>query len=88
MRCATGHDGQGRRLSMPDPMAQRLRRRGQSAGEDPQRLVDAFLGLPEIFGHDLPRDASFRAALAGSLQALQTQGARKAAAACAAGALP
>jgi fructuronate reductase len=73
---------------MPDPMAQRLRRRGQSAGEDPQRLVDAFLGLPEIFGHDLPRDASFRAALAGSLQALQTQGARKAAAACAAGALP
>jgi fructuronate reductase len=86
MRCATGHDGRGRRLSLPDSMSQRLRRRAQAAGEDPTRLVDAFLGLREVFDGDLPRAPGLRAALVSALHDLQTRGAR-AAAATAAGAM-
>jgi fructuronate reductase len=88
MRCATGHDGRGRRLSLPDPMADRLRRRTQAAGDDPERLVDACLGIREVFDRPLAGHPALRHALVRSVAALQAFGAVRAAAACADGSLP
>ena len=87
MRCATGHDGSGRLLPLRDPMAARLRHLGRQVGGDPERLVDAFLGIAEIFGDDLPQHPLLRPALVRAMIALQQGGARGAVADCLSGAM-
>lgn len=77
MRYATGIDEQGREIDLRDPMADRLRRIAGEAGNDPSGLVDAMLGLGEIFGDDLPGLPVFRAAVVEAMTGLMRHGARK-----------
>lgn len=84
MRCAAGRDDAGRELALQDPMADTLRSLGTAAASDPERLVDAFLAIVEVFGDDLPREPLVRASLVQAVAALQRHGAHAAIAACAA----
>jgi fructuronate reductase len=75
MRYVTGVDEQGRPIEVSDPLAPRLRRICAAAGGAPEALVDGLLQVSEVFGDDLPRDRSFRAALVGHLASLLQRGA-------------
>jgi fructuronate reductase len=86
MRCAAGPEVSGRPLMLRDRLGVKLRRIGREAGNEPARLVDAFLAVPDIFGQDLPRRPSVRLALTRAMAALQRGGARGAIAACLSGA--
>jgi fructuronate reductase len=75
MRYVTGIDEQGREIDVRDPLATRLRRISESAGGTAGQLVDGLLRVTEIFGDDLPRNESFRAALISHLASLFQRGA-------------
>ena len=75
MRYATGVDEQGREIDVRDPLAARLRTISESAGGAPDQIVDRLLQLTEVFGDDLPRNQSFRAALISHLTSLFQRGA-------------
>ncbi|MEC9343723.1 MAG: mannitol dehydrogenase family protein [Pseudomonadota bacterium] len=77
IRYACGHDEQGGRIDVRDPLAGRLGEIAAKAGDDAGRLVDGFLGIEEVFGRDLPRNAVLRAALGKHLDSLLRRGARK-----------
>jgi fructuronate reductase len=77
MRYVTGVDERGRAIDVRDPLAERLRTTAASAGGMPARLVDSFLRVSEIFGHDLPQCEAFRAELTSHLDALLRRGARE-----------
>jgi fructuronate reductase len=77
MRYATGVDERGRAIDVRDPLAERLQTTAASAGGMPARLVDSFLRVSEIFGHDLPQCEAFRAELTSHLDALLRRGARE-----------
>jgi fructuronate reductase len=71
---AAGADDEGRPLPLEDPLADRLR--GATAGaRSPEAVVDALLGVPEVFGTDLRDDAGLRAQLADDLRDLERGGA-------------
>ena len=74
MRYVTGVDEQGCEIEVRDPLATRLRRIADSAGEAPGQLVDALLRVTEVFGDDLPRNESFRTALISYLASLFRRG--------------
>jgi fructuronate reductase len=75
MRYVTGIDEHGREIDVRDPLATRLRRIWESAGGAPDLLVDGLLRVTAVFGDDLPRNESFRAALIGHLTSLFQRGA-------------
>ncbi|MFO1061209.1 MAG: mannitol dehydrogenase family protein [Dongiaceae bacterium] len=75
MRYVMGVDEQGRPIDVRDPLAERLRRICAAAGDAPEALVDGLLQVAPVFGDDLPRNAPFRAAVAGHLGALLRRGA-------------
>jgi len=75
MRYVTGIDEQGAPIDVKDPHAARLRAIADAAGRDAEKLADGLLGLPEIFGTDLPANAAFRAAVITHLAALFRDGA-------------
>jgi fructuronate reductase len=76
MRYAAGIDEAGRPIEVRDPLAEAIRRR--SAGfRDPDRLLEAFMGLQTVFGQDLPASAEFRAAVRSALSQLLSQGAAR-----------
>ena len=75
MRYVTGIDEKGEPIDVKDPHAARLRAIADAAGRDAEKLADGLLGLPEIFGTDLPGNAAFRAAVTGHLAALFRDGA-------------
>jgi fructuronate reductase len=77
MRYATGIDEAGRPIEVSDPLSGRLGRIGREAKGEPNALIDAMLALGEIFGDDLPRSESFRAALGTALSGLYGKGARR-----------
>ncbi|MDB5558592.1 MAG: mannitol dehydrogenase [Enterovirga sp.] len=60
MRYATGIDEAGAPIDLRDPLAAELRSRADAAGRDPDRLVDALLGVRQMFGTDLPNESRFR----------------------------
>ncbi len=85
IRYAAGRDERGRAIAVADPLAARLLAIGTQAGADPEALVAGFLGLREVFGDDLPREARFVREVSAALGALVERGARAAVAECVAG---
>jgi fructuronate reductase len=77
MRYVTGVDERGRAIDIRDPLAPRLRAISDSAGRAPAQIVDGLLRVTEVFGDDLPRSETFRAALIGHLASLFQRGALK-----------
>lgn len=58
-----GHDVTGRSLPLDDPLAHRLRQTVAGAPGDPRSIVDALLGVTEVFGTDLIDHAAFKQAI-------------------------
>jgi fructuronate reductase len=77
MRYVTGVDERGDKIDVRDPLADRLQEISRSSDGRPDRLVDGFLALTEVFGEDLPRHECFRADLVGHLAMLLRRGARE-----------
>jgi len=75
MRYVTGHDERGTPIDVRDPLAARLRALADSAGAGADRLSTALLGVREVFGDDLPRNAQFAGAVRTALGSLLTDGA-------------
>lgn len=75
MRFVTaGADETGRPLPLDDPLADRLR--AATAGcTTPAAVAEALLGLPEVFGLELPADGRFRALVTDALTTLTRAGA-------------
>ncbi|MDQ1292503.1 MAG: fructuronate reductase [Actinomycetota bacterium] len=69
-RAAAGQSAPGG-LSLPlqDPLRDRLCSVA-TAGSTPRRLVEGLLGIPEIFGAELPEDTAFRSLLTEQVTAL------------------
>ncbi|MFC7543876.1 hypothetical protein ACFQU2_36665 [Siccirubricoccus deserti] len=74
--CVTRQPGPEDAVEMQDPMAGRLRLLGLAAGNDAARLTDAVLEMEDVFGPELPRLGSFRAALTAAVADLQCRGPR------------
>lgn len=70
---STGRSEAGVPLPVDDPLAARLGEVTAGAGS-PAAVVDALLGLPEVFGTDLPADARFRALVEEALEVLTRDG--------------
>jgi fructuronate reductase len=75
MRYVTGIDERGRDIDVRDPLAARLKAITQASSGAPDKLLDGFLGLSEMFGPDLTQNPIFRATLAGHLALLFERGA-------------
>lgn len=75
---SAGQDEAGRPLPLDDPLADRLRAATAGAAT-PAAVADALLGLPEVFGTELPADARFRALVTDALTTLTRAGAAAAA---------
>ena len=73
MRYARGLDEAGRPIDVRDPHAARIAGLAQGIDE-PDRIVDAFLTMTDVFGTDLPASAPFRAALIKALDGLLRNG--------------
>ncbi len=67
-------DDSGRPLRVDDPLKERLAAVVAGA-ESPRQIVDALLGVQEVFGHDLPDDEWLRQELVEQLDALGRAGA-------------
>jgi fructuronate reductase len=78
MRYATGIDEKGAPIDVRDPMAARLRALADKAGGSPERLAEAFFGVREIFGDDLPANPGFTGAVIEALRRLFAHGAKRA----------
>ncbi|MFM0378238.1 mannitol dehydrogenase family protein [Paraburkholderia strydomiana] len=76
-----GYADDGSRYDISDPLAENLKALAASANGDPRALMDALLGVREIFTAELAAQPAFRAALLHALQLLQDNGARAAVAA-------
>ena len=77
MRYVAGLDELGGAIDVRDPMAVRLRACADHAGLNAETLVSALLGIPEIFGSDLPQDTRFTGALTHALETLLAKGAAR-----------
>jgi fructuronate reductase len=77
MRYVTGIDENGQPIDVRDPLRDMLRARADDAGLDAARLAPALLSVSEVFGHDLPADAAFTAAVTRALDSLIRNGSRK-----------
>jgi fructuronate reductase len=75
MRYVSGVDEKGSRIDVKDPLAPRLRSIAEAGRGSPAAIVDGLLGITEVFGADLPRNETFRAALVGHLHSLFKRGA-------------
>ena len=74
VRCATRQPGPQNAVEMQDPLTARLRAVGRAAGDDAARLIGAVLDMEDVFGSELPRRESFRAALTAAVAALRRDG--------------
>ncbi|MEF2552773.1 mannitol dehydrogenase family protein [Aurantimonas sp. A2-1-M11] len=77
MRYVTGTDEAGAPIDVNDPLADRLRAIGDAAGRDPERLAKAYLGIGDVFGHDLRDHPGFNRAVTAALASLLTRGAAR-----------
>ncbi len=76
MRYATALDENGKPIDVRDPLANEFKQRTDgktSAGE----LLDAYLGLEQIFGQDLPGNIEFRRTVGDALERLLKEGAAR-----------
>jgi fructuronate reductase len=72
IRYVRGVDEKGAKYEVQDPLAARLA--PLAAGKD---AINRVLDVAEVFGSDLPKNAAFRAALAGWLERLDRDGAQR-----------
>jgi fructuronate reductase len=82
IRCTTGYGLLNGGRHVRDPLAEHMRRVGEAAGGNQDRLLASVLQLEEVFGKDLPHREPFRAGLSKALDNLQRQGTYAAIAAC------
>jgi fructuronate reductase len=75
MRYVMGVDERGNRIDVKDPLASRFQDIVSRCAGRPADIVDALLGIAEVFGQDLPRHDRFRAELVGHLAMLLRRGA-------------
>jgi fructuronate reductase len=77
MRYVMAVDEQGNPIAVQDPLAERLGELADDAGPDAGALVDAFLGIEEIFGPDLRGNRRLKDELVEWLRRLLREGALK-----------
>ncbi|MEI6574260.1 MAG: mannitol dehydrogenase family protein [Alphaproteobacteria bacterium] len=70
-----GRDEAGQTLALKDPMAESLRQSLAAAGDDPEAMINAFLGFTAIFGQ-WSQDHRFVDPLIHALNALRSHGVR------------
>ncbi|WP_299033312.1 mannitol dehydrogenase family protein [uncultured Pseudokineococcus sp.] len=70
---SAGRTDDGRPVHVDDPLAERLQQLTAGA-QDPAAVVDALLGLEEVFGRELPADPVFRELVLDALTALSRGG--------------
>jgi fructuronate reductase len=75
MRYVSGFDERGNVIEVKDPLSQRLRQIAVAAHNNPAAMVDGYLHVKEVFGHDLPQSETFRNVLVSHLQSLFERGA-------------
>jgi fructuronate reductase len=83
MRYVTGVDERGAPIDVRDPLLAALQAAAAPGLSDPAALAGRLLGIPAIFGEDLPRHPGFRSAVQAALAELAARGARAAASALA-----
>jgi len=75
MRYATGVDEQGIQFEVNDPLAAALRKVGDAAGNDAEKVARGYLAMPEIFGDDLAGAEPFTEKVIHWLKSLYAKGA-------------
>jgi fructuronate reductase len=76
MRYATGTDENGKAIDVRDPLASEFKAR--TAGKtSASGLLEAYLGMEQIFGSDLPASREFREVIGNALTKLLEQGAAR-----------
>ncbi len=75
MRFVVGCDDQREPLPLQDPLADKLSAAVARAGRNAEGLADALLGLPDVFGTDLPHATPFTRAVKSALRSLADHGA-------------
>lgn len=75
MRFVTGVGENGERIDVKDPLAPKLRIIADTAKGSPRELVEGLLGVPEVFGTDLPYNQAFRTSLLRHMTSLYQHGA-------------
>ena len=78
MRYVTGRDENGQAIDVRDPLADRLRRLADAAGQRAEQLAPTLLAVEEVFGKDLAADPRFARAVTAALDRLLREGARRA----------
>jgi len=76
MRYASGIDENGKPIDVRDPLANEFKQRtaGKTSAGD---LIEAYLGLEQIFGEDLPKNVEFRRTVGAALEKLLREGAAR-----------
>jgi len=77
MRFVMAVDEAGNAIVVQDPLADRFKALADAAGRDANALVDAYLGVQEVFGSDLKNNRRFRDELVRWLDRLLNDGALK-----------
>ncbi|MEK1889304.1 MAG: mannitol dehydrogenase family protein [Phyllobacterium sp.] len=77
MRYATGIDEKGGQIDVRDPLADEFRKRTEGKSSAPE-ILDAYLGMKQIFGEDLASNAAFHTAVGAALEKLLKDGSAKA----------
>ncbi len=77
MRYVTGRDEAGKDIDVRDPLADRLRRLADAAGQRAEQLAPTLLAVEEVFGKDLAADPRFARAVTAALDRLLREGARR-----------
>ena len=77
IRYASGTDGQGRSITVADPLASRFAAIAADARGNAAQIADGFLGLTAVFGDDLGSNPAFCNAVARDVGALMRDGVRR-----------
>jgi fructuronate reductase len=77
MRYVAGTDERGGEIDVRDPLAGRLAAIARAAEGVPERLVDGYLAIREVFADDIAHSAPFRKVLVGHIDSLLHRGARE-----------
>lgn len=75
IRYVTGIDERGQAFTVSDPLAPRLKAIADTADQNPEALVEGYLGVSEIFGDDLASARPFVEAVTEWLSSLYAKGA-------------
>jgi fructuronate reductase len=78
IRFAGGRDEAGGTIDVRDPLQQRFAALSAACADDVPARARAFVDIPEIFGEDLARDATFMRRIGDALSSLYAMGAQRA----------